>query len=130
MGRADPGPGLRALTTDRAGLIRYMRDGKARRGSGLRVAGRSVLTADHCANGTGHTLVVGGVEYPATVSVRSGNADVDVAILMAPDLPAVGPLMCAVVDREVPSEVRGCRALGFPVWKDRTGGQLLAQVPG
>jgi hypothetical protein len=80
--------------------------------------------------GTGHTLVVGGVEYPATVVVRSGNADVDVAILVAPDLPVVGPLMCAVVDREVPSEVRDCRALGFPVWKDRTGGQLLAQVPG
>ena len=51
------------LTTDRAVLIRYLRDGKARRGSGLRVAGRFVLTADHCANGTGHTVVVGGVGY-------------------------------------------------------------------
>ena len=74
--------------------------------------------------------MVGGVEYPATVVVRSGNADVDVAVLAAPGLPAVGPLMCAVVDREVPSEVRGCGALGFPVWKDGGGGPRLAQVPG
>jgi len=107
-----------------------LRAGKARRGSGLRVAGCFVLTADHCANGTGHTLVVGGVEYPATVFVRSGDADVDVAVLVAPDLPAVEPLKCAVVDWEVPSEVRGCGALGFPVWKDGARGPRLAQVPG
>ena len=37
---------------------------------------------------------------------------------------------CAVVDREVSSEVQGCGALGFPVWKDGTGGPRLAQVPG
>ena len=70
--------------------------------------------------------VVGGVEYPATVVMRSGNADVDVAVLAAPDLLAVGPLTCAVVNREMPNEVRDCCALGFAVWKDRTGGQLLA----
>ena len=84
MGRADMGWGVVVLTTDRAVLIRYARDGKPRRGSGLRVAGRFVLTADHCANGTGHTVMAGGAEYPATVLVRSGNVDVDVAVLEAP----------------------------------------------
>jgi tetratricopeptide (TPR) repeat protein len=118
------------LTTDRAVLIRYMRDGKPRRGSGLRVASYFVLTADHCANGIGHTVIAGGAEYPAAVFVRSGNTDVDVAVLVAPSLQAVKPLECAVMDREVPWEVDGCRALGFPVWKDSAAGPRLAQVPG
>jgi hypothetical protein len=118
------------LTTDRAVLIRYTRDGETRRGSGLQVADQFVLTADHCAAGTSHTLVVAGIEHPATVFVRSGNADADVAVLFAPSLPAVEPLACAVLDRTVPREVEGCRALGFPVWKDAAVGPRLAQVPG
>jgi len=118
------------LTTDRAVLIRYLREGKPRRGSGLRVADRYVLTADHCADGTEHVVVTGGEEYPATVFARSGNADVDVAVLVVPSLPAVEPLGCAVLDRTVPWEVRDCRALGFPVWKDSAQGPLLAQVRG
>jgi WD40 repeat protein len=118
------------LTTDRAVLIRYVRDGKPRRGSGLRISDQFVLTADHCAGGTGHTLFVVGGEYPATVHVRSGNADIDVAVLVAPLLPAVEPLMCVAMDRLVPREVQGCRALGFPVWKDGADGPRLAQVPG
>jgi hypothetical protein len=117
-------------TTDRAVLIRYMRDGKPRRGSGLRVAGRFVLTADHCANGTGHVLVAGGVEYPAEVYARSGSTDVDVALLEAPTAPAVEPLRCAVVDQTVARVVAGCRALGFPVWKDRENAPRVAHVPG
>ena len=44
----------------------------ARRGSGLRVGGTYVLTADHCANGTDHTVVVNGRDYPATVALRGG----------------------------------------------------------
>jgi Trypsin-like peptidase domain/LGFP repeat len=118
------------LTTDRAVLIRYVRDGEARRGSGLRVAGQFVLTADHCADGTDHILVADGIEYPAEVFARSGDADVDMAILIGPTLPAVGPLGCAVIDRRVPREVKDCRALGFPVWKDSPRGPRLAQVPG
>ena len=115
------------LTTDRAVLIRYERDGQPRHGSGLRVAGRFVLTADHCANGTGHVVVTGGREYDAHVFVR-GSADVDVAVLEAPLLPVVEPVGCAVLDRGVLREVPGCWALGFPVWKDL--GRVLAQVPG
>ena len=129
MGRCDRG--LVVLTTDRAVLIRYVRrDGQRRRGSGLRVGGRFVLTADHCAAGTGHVIVVGGAKYPAVVHVRSGSPGIDLAVLVAPKLPEVEPLGCAVLDREVPQVVRGCRALGFPVWKDGAGGPRLAQVGG
>jgi len=116
------------LTTDRAVLIRYERDGEPRHGSGLRVAGSFVLTADHCANGTGHKVLAGGAEYPAAVHARSGDGAVDVAVLVAESLPAVEPLGCAVLDRAVPREARGCQALGFPVWKK--SGRVLAQVPG
>ena len=118
------------LTSDRAVLIRYMRDGKPRRGSGLRIAGRFVLTAGHCAAGNGHTVIVAGGEHPAAVFVCSGTAAVDVALLESPSLPVVEPLTCAVVDRRAAWELEGCLALGFPVWKDRAAGPLLAQVPG
>jgi len=128
--RADQGQALPVPATDRAVLIRYIRDGQPRRGSGLRIGGRFVLTAGHCANGTGHVVVTGGAEYEAAVHVRSGNAGIDLAILAAPSLPQAGPLRCAVLEREVPREVRGCVALGFPVWKDSSTGPLLAQVPG
>ena len=39
------------LDTERAVLLRYTRDGGWRRGSGLRVGGTLVLTAEHCAHG-------------------------------------------------------------------------------
>lgn len=117
------------LTTDRAVLIRYLRGGTRRRGSGLHAGGRYVLTAGHCAAGTGHTIVVGGAEYAATVMACSDTADIDIAVLECPALPPAGPLPCAAVAWEVPRWVRGCRALGFPLWKDGIGGPLLAQVP-
>jgi hypothetical protein len=83
------GEGVAPVDTDRAVLIRYQRDGQPRRGSGLRIGGRFVLTADHCANGTDHRVVVGGQEFPvpATVHARSESAEVDVAVLLAPALP-------------------------------------------
>ncbi|HZM66008.1 MAG TPA: tetratricopeptide repeat protein [Nakamurella sp.] len=105
------------MDPSRSVLIRYTRDSKSRRGSGLRVGGRFVLTADHCANGTNHRLVVGGREYPATVHERSGSAAVDVAVLVADHLPALEPLRCALINRDVDEDLDGCRALGFPSWK-------------
>jgi tetratricopeptide (TPR) repeat protein len=101
----------------RSVLIRYTRDGKSRRGSGLRVGGRLVLTADHCTNGTNHRLVVGGHEYPATVHIRSNDETVDVAILIADNLPELEYLRCALVNRGVDHDLDECRALGFPSWK-------------
>ncbi len=118
------------LTTDRAVLIRYRRDGRSRRGSGLRIGGRLVLTAAHCANGSDHEIVVGGREYPASVVVRSDSPGADLAVLQADDLPEVDVLGCARVDRQRAAEVSGCQALGFPSWKDGAQGPRLAQVKG
>jgi hypothetical protein len=117
------------LSADRAVLIRYLRDGIQRRGSGLRIGGRWVLTADHCANGHDHQVVVGGQAYPAAVAVRSNTPQVDLAVLAAgsglAELPCLG---CARVDRMIVGEITDCVALGFPWWK--AGGQEIAQVAG
>jgi hypothetical protein len=88
-----------------------------------------VLTADHCANGEDHRIVVGGQEYKARVHVRSYAAQIDVAVLAVenslPELPWLGS---ARVDRTIVGDVTGCVALGFPWWK--AGGRELAQVAG
>jgi hypothetical protein len=118
------------LETDRAVLLRYTRDGKTRRGSGLRIGGQFILTADHCANGTDHRVVVGGHDYAATVHVRTNDSAVDLAVLLAPALDSLTPLRCALVDREVATQVDGCLALGFPLWKDGPPGPRLAQAAG
>ena len=118
------------LTTDRAVLIRYTRDGQPRRGSGLRVSGRFVLTADHCASGSGYRVLVGGREYSAAVHVRSSDPSVDVAVLEVTGIPPVKPMRCALVDRDAAAEVEGCQALGFPSWKGSANRPLLAQVGG
>ena len=52
------------LDTERAVLLRYTRDGGWRRGSGLRIGGTLVLTAEHCAHGTDHMVVVDGQRLP------------------------------------------------------------------
>jgi hypothetical protein len=116
------------LSTDRAVLIRYTRNGELRRGSGLRVGGHYVLTADHCADGEDHRIVVGGQEYKATVQVRSQAAQIDVAVLAVENLPELSWLGCARVDRAIVGDVTGCIALGFPWWK--AAGRELAQVAG
>lgn len=117
------------LSTDRAVLIRYTQNGELRRGSGLRVGGRHVLTTDHCANGEDHRVVVGGREYTATVQVRSHAAQIDVAVLVVEkSLPELSWLRCARVDRTIVGNVTGCVAMGFPHWK--AGGKELAQVVG
>jgi hypothetical protein len=118
------------VESDWAVLIRYMRDGQQRRGSGLRVGGRFVLTADHCANGTDHEIRVGGATYRATVHVRSENPEVDLAILVAPGLPELDPLDCAVASRNVAARLTDCVALGFPVWKGTVKNPLQVQATG
>jgi tetratricopeptide (TPR) repeat protein len=115
------------LATSRAVLIHYSRDGKPRHASGLRVGGRYVLTADHCADGTGHNVAVAGDDYPARVFVRGRSPDVDLAILEVPDLPEVPPMRCARADRTLAQDIHGCIALGYPVWKRN---RVVAQVEG
>jgi len=118
------------LTTERAVLIRYRRDGRSRRGSGLRIGGRLVLTAAHCANGSDHKIWVGGAAYPAGVVVSGASPGADLAVLQVDGLPEVDVLSCARVDRERAAEVTGCQALGFPTWNDGAEGPRLAQVKG
>jgi hypothetical protein len=119
------------LAADRAVFIRYRRDGKRRRGSGLHVGGQFVLTADHCADGTDHEVIVAGHEYPARVHMRSETSDVDIAVLDAAGLPEVDPLGCALVARDVADWLNECVALGYPVWKDKPrGGPRLEQARG
>jgi hypothetical protein len=108
------------LETERAVLLRYTRAGGWRRGSGLRIGGTLVLTAEHCAQGSDHRVVVADNEYPAEVAWRGGRADVDIAILNAPNLPAVTPLAWARVNTAIAARIDGCVALGFPTWNDIT----------
>ena len=118
------------LETFRAVLLRYTRDGKPRRGSGLRIGGTYVLTADHCANGAGHMVVVEGRDYPATVAVRGGRGGVDIAVLSAPDLPVLAPMSCARVNTGIAARIEDCVALGFPTWNRRGGVDYRVQADG
>ena len=38
------------------------------------------MTAEHCAHGSEHVVVVAGREYRAEVAWRGGRADVDIAV--------------------------------------------------
>jgi hypothetical protein len=118
-----------ALSTDRVVRVHYTRDNQPRRGSGLRIGGRHVLTADHCADGQDHRVEVDGRAYRAEVKVRSHTPQIDVAVLAAEESLAELPwLEYARIDRMVVGEVTGCVAVGFPWWK--TDGVLTAQVTG
>lgn len=118
------------LASDRAVLLRYERNGVPFRASGMHVGGDSVLTADHCLDGSvAHRIVtLDGCEYPAMVMARSERSDIDIAILKAPGLPPVTPMTFARLDREWTGQV-GCVALGFPKWRDQAGPET-AQIDG
>ena len=121
------------VASDRAVLIRYLRDNEPRRGSGLLIGGQFVLTADHCANGADHRVIVDGQSLSAMVHVRSESTAVDIAVLKVPQLALakVQQIRCALVNRSIADEVKGCRALGFPAWKNGVhGGPTLAQAGG
>jgi tetratricopeptide (TPR) repeat protein len=118
------------LDIERVVLLRYTRDEGRRRGSGLRIGGTLVLTAEHCAHGSDHVVVVAGREYRAKVAWRSGRADVDIAVLNAPQLPAMQPLSCARVNTGIAKKIEDCVTLGFPTWNDRNGAKRRVQADG
>ena len=109
------------MQTDRVvPVIRYV-GGKRHVGSGYRVAGRFVLTAAHCASGSGHLIRLPDGERGARVVV-SGAPAVDLALLeitpgsgQAP-VPALPPTPCGRVDRNVPGRISGCVSVGYPRW--------------
>lgn len=114
-------------------LIQYEADGQRWRGSGLRIGGNRILTADHCARGQHHTISVEGNQYPAEVLARTETRDVDVAILAADKLSSLTPMRLALVSRDHSWMLTDCQALGFPRWKDSGEPRrrpLLAAAPG
>ncbi|MEV7211525.1 hypothetical protein AB0O31_00310, partial [Kitasatospora cineracea] len=119
------------LETDRVVLLRYDVDGEPQVGTGLRVGGETVLTADHCAGGSNLRAVRDGREFPAQVVVRTHRSDVDLAVLRAPGIGVKEPVGFARVDRSVAGAVRDCQAVGFPRWKrDARNGRTTAQPCG
>ena len=61
------------METSRVVMIRYNDGGVRRWGSGLRIGGKSVLTAEHVARGTSYTVVTDAGELRAEVLCRSGD---------------------------------------------------------
>ncbi|MFV0458237.1 MAG: tetratricopeptide repeat protein [Actinomycetales bacterium] len=104
--------------TTREVLLHYTADGTRRRGSGYRVGGRYIVTADHCARGTEYSAFVDGRESAAKVVWRSGDERVDIAVLEAVDFEPVTRVECRLLDRSQAIFVSDCVALGFPVWRD------------
>lgn len=81
------------MAVGRAVLIRYSVNGERKVGSGLWLCEAFVLTAAHCAEGTGHTVTfLDGVTLPDGVQVRSERADVDLATPVLKEAPPPGLL--------------------------------------
>ncbi|SHN86252.1 Tetratricopeptide repeat-containing protein, partial [Geodermatophilus obscurus] len=99
-------------------------------GSGLLVDARTVLTADHVAQGFGHRCSGPGWDLPVVRVVRTAESRVDLAVLeLADSVAGVEPLSFARLDRSRVAEVADCVAVGFPRWK-KTDVRYTAQVTG
>lgn len=123
--------------TARYALIRYMApDGTPCVGSGMLVRERTVLTADHIADGTEYQVECGNGTFGVERFVRSGTREVDLAVLIlaqpgdGAQIPDVTPMGYACVDRGHPDEITGCVAVGFPLWRRDSRGHVTAQVKG
>jgi len=121
------------LDSQRVVMIRYQVDGQSRIGSGLRINGGQVLTADHCAEGSAHQVLpmgASGPGLPADVLVRSEDLAIDLAVLVTPDAAKISPLDFVRVDRTTANVLEGCVAIGFPRWKKVGDQRQSAQVDG
>ena len=120
------------LETGRVALIRYISPGGAACvGSGLLVDGRRVLTADHVADGSGHRVECDTGTRAVVAVLRSGTAEVDLAVLTVGEpVAGLGRLGCARVDRGRVDQVKGCVAVGFPRWQKTGDQRRSAQVNG
>jgi Trypsin len=102
-------------------------------GSGLLVDPCTVLTADHVAEGSGHSCHGPDWSSPVDQVVRTEDARVDLAVLkLAAPVAGVEPLGYARLDRSRIAEVAGCVAVGYPRWKKakKTDARYTAQVKG
>jgi tetratricopeptide (TPR) repeat protein len=114
-------------TTRAVSVTRIASNGKEYSASGLHIGANLVLTADHCVDGVNHRVTTDGMTYAATVLVRSGTRDIDLAILRVDGLSPRPTLPCAVINRKRAGRVMECCALGFPSYKkgSRPGQPLL-----
>lgn len=103
----------------RSVLVTYAQDHNPRRASGWQLRNDLVLTADHCATGSGYTVWCSGQAYSAKVVWRSGTSNVDLALLQAPELPHVSPASLARLDRSGDAVLSGATCLCFPSFTGR-----------
>jgi len=120
------------VDTRRVALIRYRSpDGKKCVGSGVLIDGYTVLTADHVAEGSGHGVECHAGARAVTAVLRTGTADIDLAILtLGESAGIVGRLGCAQVARDQWARVEDCSAVGFPRWRKAGDLRRSAQVDG
>ena len=120
------------LDVNRVALLRYQSpNGVSCVGSGLLVDERSVLTADHVADGSGHSIECHGQVRSVAAILQSNTVAVDLAVLTASEpLDIVGRLELARVDRGRADRVQDCVAVGFPRWRSAQGQRRSAQIDG
>ena len=120
------------MVSYRVTLIEYTAaNGRKAAGTGFIVTSNAVLTADHVASGTGHKLTCAGMDLPVQEIVRSGNPDVDLAVLiLQEEVPGLVPVPWARLDRSKPDHVKRCVTVGYPDWLKDKFGRKTAQVMG
>jgi vWA-MoxR associated protein C-terminal domain len=98
------------MYNDRAGVPQV--------GSGYIVRDRTVLTANHIANGTDHKIWCDGHEYDIDPdkTVRSGTNEVDLGVFHLLEPPAQMPQLTYAQVRRDGSLIRGFQAVGYPQW--------------
>src|SRR5262245_17442003 len=88
-------------------------------GSGYLVRSGVALTAAHVVDGAMAITVrfAGTTELPAEVALVSAP-QADLALLTVAESPTVRPSSYGSVARDVPGRISGCRAVGFPRFKE------------
>ncbi|TLF79095.1 bifunctional trypsin-like peptidase domain-containing/SEL1-like repeat protein [Nocardia cyriacigeorgica] len=117
------------LTVDRAVLIAYFKDGEPHTGSGFRIDGEYVLTADHCAAGENYRVLIDGRNASARVHLRTGRRDIDLAILKVDEYHPIERASYARIRTSHAARLDECRVLAFPNWKENGRAQLDGYVP-
>ncbi|WP_454853784.1 hypothetical protein [Promicromonospora soli] len=108
-------------------LLTFTRPGQEvrRRGSGFHLRGNLVLTADHCADGQDYEVWHSGEVLAGRVAWRSGDENVDLALLEVDGLPEVEPVSLAALDTAAGGVLDDCTCGCYPSF-----GRLDPLTPG